>query len=162
MKNWLEKQFHMSEYGTNVKTELIAGLTTFVTMAYVLATVPSILAGAGLEQNVMFTAMIFLIILTTCAMALYTNRPFALAPALVAAALRRTQGGPADGALPSGLGTVFQQEGGAGPCRGLPGAWPLRPSSLRPSCRRVLYGKGGAVEGPTSLDDSLSGRLLSS
>ena len=82
MKNWLEKQFHMSEYGTNVKTELIAGLTTFVTMAYVLATVPSILAGAGLEQNVMFTAMIFLIILTTCAMALYTNRPFALAPGL--------------------------------------------------------------------------------
>ena len=82
MKNWLEKQFHMSEYGTNVKTELIAGLTTFVTMAYVLATVPSILAGAGLDQNVMFTAMIFLIILTTCAMALYTNRPFALAPGL--------------------------------------------------------------------------------
>lgn len=82
MKNWLEKQFHMSEYGTNVKTELIAGLTTFVTMAYVLATVPSILAGAGLDQNVMFTAMIFLIIFTTCAMALYTNRPFALAPGL--------------------------------------------------------------------------------
>ena len=82
MKNWLEKQFHLSAYGTNVKTELLAGLTTFVTMAYVLATVPSLLGNAGLDRNVMFTAMILLIILTTCAMAFYTNRPFALAPGL--------------------------------------------------------------------------------
>mgnify|MGYP002800463127 FL=1 len=82
MKNWLENQFHLSSYGTDVKTELLAGLTTFVTMAYVLATVPSLLGNAGLDQNVMFTAMILLIILTTCAMALFTNRPFALAPGL--------------------------------------------------------------------------------
>lgn len=80
MKKWLEKQFQLSSYGTNVKTELLAGLTTFVTMAYVLATVPSLLGNAGLDRNVMFTAMILLIILTTCAMAFYTNRPFALAP----------------------------------------------------------------------------------
>lgn len=83
MKKWLEKQFQLSSYGTNVKTELLAGLTTFVTMAYVLATVPSLLGNAGLDRNVMFTAMILLIILTTCAMAFYTNRPFALAPRLV-------------------------------------------------------------------------------
>ena len=51
-------------------------------MAYVLATVPSLLGNAGLDRNVMFTAMILLIILTTCAMAFYTNRPFALAPGL--------------------------------------------------------------------------------
>ena len=82
MKKWLEKQFQLSSYGTNVKTELLAGLTTFVTMAYVLATVPSLLGNAGLDRNVMFTAMILLIILTTCAMAFYTNRPFALAPGL--------------------------------------------------------------------------------
>lgn len=82
MKKWLEKQFRLSSYGTNVKTELLAGLTTFVTMAYVLATVPSLLGNAGLDRNVMFTAMILLIILTTCAMAFYTNRPFALAPGL--------------------------------------------------------------------------------
>lgn len=37
MKNWLEKQFRLSEFNTNIKTELLAGLTTFVTMAYVLA-----------------------------------------------------------------------------------------------------------------------------
>ena len=82
MKKWLEKQFQLSSYGTNVKTELLAGLTTFVTIAYVLATVPSLLGNAGLDRNVMFTAMILLIILTTCAMAFYTNRPFALAPGL--------------------------------------------------------------------------------
>ena len=39
MKNWLEKQFRLSEFHTDVKTEILAGLTTFVTMAYILATV---------------------------------------------------------------------------------------------------------------------------
>ncbi len=82
MKGFLEKQFHLSDYHTDIKTELLAGLTTFVTMAYVLATVPNILGGAGLDKHVMLTIMIILIILTTCAMALYTNRPFALAPGL--------------------------------------------------------------------------------
>lgn len=82
MKNWLEKQFYLSEYGTDVKTELLAGLTTFVTMAYVLATIPGMLGDAGMNRTVMFTVMIVLIIITTCAMALLTNRPFALAPGL--------------------------------------------------------------------------------
>ena len=82
MKQWLEKHFKLSEYHTDVKTELIAGLTTFVTMAYVLATVPNMLASAGLDKHVMFTVLILLVILTTCAMAFYTNRPFALAPGL--------------------------------------------------------------------------------
>lgn len=82
MKQWLEKRFKLSDYHTDVKTELLAGLTTFVTMAYVLATVPNMLASAGLEKHVMFTVLILLVILTTCAMAFYTNRPFALAPGL--------------------------------------------------------------------------------
>lgn len=82
MNNWLEKQFKLSKFHTNVKTELLAGVTTFVTMAYVLATVPNILGGAGLDKYVVLTTMVLLIILTSCAMALYTNRPFALAPGL--------------------------------------------------------------------------------
>lgn len=82
MKNWLEKQFRLSEFNTNIKTELLAGLTTFVTMAYVLATIPNILAGAGYDKHTTLTAMIILIIVTSCAMALVTNRPFALAPGL--------------------------------------------------------------------------------
>lgn len=82
MKNWLEKQFKLSESGTTIRTELLAGFATFITMAYVLATVPNILSDTGLDRTVMLTAMIVLIILTTLAMALYTNRPFALAPGL--------------------------------------------------------------------------------
>lgn len=82
MRQWLEKQFKLSEFHTNIKTELLAGITTFVTMAYVLATVPNMLESAGLDKHVMFTVLILLVILTTCAMALYTNRPFALAPGL--------------------------------------------------------------------------------
>ena len=82
MRQWLEKQFRLSEFHTNIKTELLAGITTFVTMAYVLATVPNMLESAGLDKHVMFTVLILLVILTTCAMALYTNRPFALAPGL--------------------------------------------------------------------------------
>lgn len=82
MNQWLEKCFKLSDFRTNVKTELLAGLTTFVTMAYVLATVPNMLESAGLDKHVMFTVLILLVILTTCAMAFYTNRPFALAPGL--------------------------------------------------------------------------------
>ena len=82
MRQWLEKQFKLSEFHTNIKTELLAGITTFVTMAYVLATVPNMLESAGLDKHVMFTVLILRVILTTCAMALYTNRPFALAPGL--------------------------------------------------------------------------------
>lgn len=82
MKQFLEKYFKMSEFNTNVRTELLAGLTTFVTMAYVLATVPNMLGGAGMDKHVVLTVMVMLIILTSCAMAFYTNRPFALAPGL--------------------------------------------------------------------------------
>ena len=82
MHSFLERQFKLSQYKTSVKIECLAGLTTFVTMAYVLATVPNMLAGAGLDKHVTMTIMVMLIILTSCAMALYTNRPFALAPGL--------------------------------------------------------------------------------
>lgn len=82
MNELLEKQFRLSENHTAVKTELLAGVTTFVTMAYVLAAVPNILGNAGFDKHVMLVVMILLIILTSAAMALYTNRPFALAPGL--------------------------------------------------------------------------------
>ncbi|MDO4323537.1 MAG: NCS2 family permease [Lachnospiraceae bacterium] len=82
MKKWIEKQFQLSAYGTAVKKELLAGITTFVTMAYVLATVPNMLGNAGMDKHAAMTAMVFLIILTSCVMALYTNRPFVLAPGL--------------------------------------------------------------------------------
>ena len=82
MNSWLEKRFHLGENKTNVRTELMAGVATFVTMAYVLGTVPNMLGAAGLNRAVVLTSMIVLIIVTTTAMALVTNRPFALAPGL--------------------------------------------------------------------------------
>lgn len=107
MKNLMERQFKLSEFRTNIKTEFLAGLTTFVTMAYVLATVPGILSTADLDKQVMFTAMILLIILTSCAMALYTNRPFALAPGLgsvgIVASMIANEGIPA----PIAAGVIF-------------------------------------------------------
>lgn len=82
MRSWIEKQFKLSEYNTTVKTELIAGITTFLTMAYVLAVIPNTMASAGFDKNAMLTSEIILITITTIAMALFTNRPFALAPGL--------------------------------------------------------------------------------
>ena len=82
MSTWLEKQFHLKEYQTSAHTEIIAGLTTFIAMAYVLATVPNMLGNAGLDKGAVLTLMILLIIGTSLAMAFVTNRPFALAPGL--------------------------------------------------------------------------------
>ena len=83
----LEKKFKFLDNGTNLKTELIAGLTTFATMSYVLATIPNILEGAGLNRASILTTLIIFIIICSIAMALYTNRPFALAPGLSSVAI---------------------------------------------------------------------------
>lgn len=97
---FMERWFHLSKNNTTVRTELTAGITTFVTMAYVLGTVPNIMADAGLDRGVMLTAMILLIVLTTVVMSFVTNRPFALAPGLgsvaVVAGMMANEGIPVD------------------------------------------------------------------
>lgn len=82
LKGQLEKKFKLKEHNTNVKTELVAGITTFATMAYVLATIPSMMSSAGFDKGATLTTMILLIVGTSVAMALYTNKPFVLAPGL--------------------------------------------------------------------------------
>lgn len=82
MGSWLEKRFQLNAFKTNIRTEILAGITTFVTMAYVLGTIPNMMGDAGLDRGVILTSMILLIIVTTVAMAFVTNRPFALAPGL--------------------------------------------------------------------------------
>ncbi len=81
----LEKLFHLKENGTNVQTELIAGLTTFVTMVYILALNPSILCAApGLENaggSVLFATAVSSAIACFC-MAAFSNKPFALSAGL--------------------------------------------------------------------------------
>ena len=78
----LEKLFKLKENGTDVKTEVLAGITTFMTMAYILAVNPSILSAAGMDQGAVFTATALASFIGTALMALFANYPFALAPGM--------------------------------------------------------------------------------
>ena len=78
----LEKLFKLKENHTTVKTEVLAGITTFMTMAYILAVNPSILAAAGMDQGAVFTATALAAFLGTLLMAIFANYPFALAPGM--------------------------------------------------------------------------------
>lgn len=74
----LEKVFHLSEHNTNVKTEVMAGITTFMTMAYILAVNPSILSATGMNPTAVLLATCLASFLGTMLMALLANLPFAL------------------------------------------------------------------------------------
>lgn len=78
----LEKWFKLKENNTNVKTEIVAGITTFMTMAYILAVNPSILSASGMDSNAILMATALAAFIGTLAMALLANYPFALAPGL--------------------------------------------------------------------------------
>ena len=75
----LEKMFKFKENNTNVKTEVIAGLTTFMTMAYILAVNPNLLSAAGMDPTAVLIATCLASFIGTLAMALMANYPFALA-----------------------------------------------------------------------------------
>lgn len=74
--------FKLKENGTTVKKEVIAGITTFMTMAYILAVNPDILSATGMDKNGVFAATIISSVIATVAMALLANYPFALAPGM--------------------------------------------------------------------------------
>ncbi|MDO4300147.1 MAG: NCS2 family permease [Clostridia bacterium] len=78
----LEKLFKLKEHNTDVKTEVLAGITIFMTMAYILAVNPSILADAGMDRGAVFTATAIASFIGTLLMALFANYPFALAPGM--------------------------------------------------------------------------------
>ncbi len=78
----LENFFKLKENKTNVKTEVIAGITTFMTMAYILAVNPNILSAAGMDRGAVFTATAIASFLGTLFMAVFANYPFALAPGM--------------------------------------------------------------------------------
>ncbi len=78
----LEKLFKLSEHGTDVRTEVIAGITTFMTMAYILAVNPGILSATGMDAGAVFTATAVGACIGTLLMALFSNYPFALAPGM--------------------------------------------------------------------------------
>ena len=78
----LERVFHLSENGTSVKTEIMAGITTFMTMAYILAVNPAIMSAAGMDKGAVLTATAIAGSLGTVLMAAFSNYPFALAPGM--------------------------------------------------------------------------------
>ena len=73
-----EKLFHLKQNNTNVKTEVIAGITTFMTMAYILAVNPNILSAAGMDSTAVLLATCLASFIGTACMALFANLPFAL------------------------------------------------------------------------------------
>lgn len=78
----MESFFKLQERGTNVRTEVVAGITTFMTMAYILIVNPLILSEAGMDFGGVFTATALASILATLTMGLAANYPFALAPGM--------------------------------------------------------------------------------
>src|SRR5512137_3169400 len=77
---WLERQFELSKRGTTVRTEILGGATTFVTMAYIIIVNPAILSFAGIPAGPSTVATILAAIFGSLLMGLYANRPIAVAP----------------------------------------------------------------------------------
>ncbi|MBN2234243.1 MAG: NCS2 family permease [Opitutales bacterium] len=78
----IEKLFKLRENGSTIRTELLAGFTTFLTMAYILAVNPDILGAAGMDRGAVFTATALSACVATLVMAFAANLPFALAPGM--------------------------------------------------------------------------------
>ena len=78
----MEKLFHLKENHTDVKTEVMAGITTFMTMAYILAVNPNILSAGGMDAKAVLIATSLAAFVGTMLMALLANYPFALAPGM--------------------------------------------------------------------------------
>ena len=77
---WLDQHFGLTQHQTTVRREVLAGLTTFFTMAYIVAVNPAILGNAGMPTDASVTATILTAIFGTLLMGLYAKRPFAIGP----------------------------------------------------------------------------------
>jgi len=80
--SWLERKFQLNAHGTTVKTEMLAGLTTFLTMAYIIFVNPAILGDAGMPKGAVFVATCLIAAFGTLIMGLYANYPIATAPGM--------------------------------------------------------------------------------
>jgi len=78
----MEKLFKLKEHGTNIRTEILAGITTFLTMAYILGVNPQILSATGMDKGALFTATCLSSIVAILLMGFIANLPFALAPGM--------------------------------------------------------------------------------
>ena len=80
--DWIERVFKLKEHQTTVRTEIVAGITTFLTMAYIIFVNPTILGAAGMPKEAVFVATCLIAAFGTLIMALYANYPIALAPGM--------------------------------------------------------------------------------
>src|SRR5690606_7597548 len=80
--SWLERIFKLKLHGTTVRTELIAGVTTFITMAYIIFVNPNIMADAGIDHGAAFLATCIAAALGCLRMGLHANWPVGLAPGM--------------------------------------------------------------------------------
>ncbi|HBM64561.1 MAG TPA: guanine permease, partial [Pseudomonas sp.] len=80
--SWLERIFKLKQHGSTVKTEMIAGVTTFITMAYIIFVNPNIMADAGIDHGAAFVATCIAAALGCLLMGLYANWPVGLAPGM--------------------------------------------------------------------------------
>src|ERR1044071_10001746 len=81
-RSLLDRYFGLAEHGSNVRTEFIAGVTTFLTMVYIVFVNPAILGSAGMDKGAVFVATCVAAAVSTLVMALYANYPIALAPGM--------------------------------------------------------------------------------
>jgi AGZA family xanthine/uracil permease-like MFS transporter len=80
--SFFERRFALTQHGTNVRTEVVAGLTTFLTMVYIVFVNPAILGNAGMDKGAVFVATCIAAAASTLVMAFYANYPIALAPGM--------------------------------------------------------------------------------
>ncbi|MCM3607628.1 NCS2 family permease [Cupriavidus pauculus] len=81
-QNFVERVFRLREHDTNVRTEILAGVTTFLTMAYIIFVNPSILGDAGVPKDAVFVATCLAAAIGTLIMGFYANYPIAMAPGM--------------------------------------------------------------------------------
>ena len=81
-RSFLDRYFALTEHGTDIRTELIAGVTTFLTMVYIVFVNPQILGNAGMDKGAVFVATCIAAAVSSLVMALYANYPIALAPGM--------------------------------------------------------------------------------
>ncbi|QDQ85934.1 NCS2 family permease [Paraburkholderia megapolitana] len=80
--SWLERRFALAARNTTARTEVLAGITSFLAAAYLLVVIPSLLATGGMERGATTTATIIVFVLGTVLMGLYTNLPFIVGPGI--------------------------------------------------------------------------------
>ena len=83
LMNFLDKHFKLTEHKTTIKTEVIAGITTFLTMAYIILVNPSILSQAGMDYGAVFVATCLAAAIGCLVMGIWANYPIALAPVML-------------------------------------------------------------------------------